>query len=288
MMRRLIWNLRRELWENRWLWVAPASIAAVLFTGFVAYALGSLPAQVAGVAAVLTAHSGNHLREPYEVVSGVMMGIGLLVAVIYCVDALYGERRDRSVLLWKSLPVSDPETVLAKLCIPTIVLPAIVWGLTVVLQLGMLLASTAVLAAHGQSATMVWSSSRVFADAGPLLYHLVALHGIATSPIYAWILLVSAWAPRAPLAWAILPPVAIGVLERVALGTTRFAALVLGPLGGGGATSTAAAPGNGGMMRLMSPTLGQLLVAPGFWAGLAVAGLFVLGAARLRRSAQPA
>lgn len=288
-MNRFVWTIRRELWENRWLWLAPGSIAAVLLVGYIVYALGRLPAQVAGLAAVLTAHSSNHLREPYEVVSGVMMGIGLLVAVIYCVDALYGERRDRSVLLWKCLPVGDLETVLAKLTIPTVVLPAIVWAFTVVLQLLMLLASTAVLAAHGQSASIVWSSSRVFADAVPLLYHLVALHGIATSPIYAWILLVSAWAPRAPLAWAILPPVALGVLEKVALGTTRFAALLLGRLGGGAPPSTTTATaGNGGMMRLMDPTLPGLIVAPGFWIGLAVAALFVAGAVRVRRSAQPA
>lgn len=284
-MNRFIWSLRRELWENPWLWRAPAAIAAVVFVGFVAYALGRLPAQVAELASVLAAHGSNHLREPYELVSGVMMGIGLLLAVIYCVDALYGERRDRSVLLWKSLPVGDLETVLAKLCIPTVVLPAIVWGFTVVLQLAMLLASTAVLAAHGQSASVVWSSSRVFADAVPLLYHLVALHGIATSPIYAWILLVSAWAPRAPLAWAILPPVAIGVLEKVALGTTRFAALLLGRLGGGG-SGASASPANGDLMPLMNPTLLGLIVAPGFWLGLAVAAVFVLGAVRQRRSAQ--
>ena len=284
-MKRFIWSLRRELWENPWLWRAPAGIAAVVFVGFVAYALGRLPAQVEELASVLAAHGSNHVREPYEVVEGVMMGIGLLLAVIYCVDALYGERRDRSVLLWKSLPVSDVETVLAKLCIPTVVLPAIVWGFTVVLQLAMLLASTAVLAAHGQSAAVVWSASRVFSDAGPLLYHLVALHGIATSPIYAWMLLVSAWAPRAPLAWAILPPLAVGVLEKVALGTTRFAGLVVGRLGGGGSASSAAA-GSGGMMRLMDPTLPGLIVAPGLWIGLAVAAVFVLGAVRLRRGAQ--
>ena len=288
-MRRFVWSLKRELWENPWVWRAPAGIAAVVLVGFVAWAPGKLPTQVAALASVLTAHSNNHLREPYEIVSGVMMGIGLLLAVIYCVDALYGERRDRSVLLWKSLPVSDLETVLAKLSIPTVVLPAIVWVTTVALQLAMLLGSTAVLAAHGQGAAVVWSSSRVLADAGPLLYHLVALHGIATSPIYAWILLVSARAPRAPLAWAILPPVAIGVLEKVALGTTRFAGLVVGRLGGGGAASTApAASGSGGMMRLMDPTLAGLIAAPAFWLGLVVAAVFVFGAVRLRRSAQPA
>ena len=285
-MRRFVWSLRRELWENVWLWRAPAIIAAVSVLGFVAYAFNRLPAQLAALM-VVAERTHAFIREPYELVSGIMMGVGLVVAVIYCVDALYGERRDRSVLLWKSLPVSDVETVLAKLCIPTLVLPAIVWALTIAAQLLMLLTGTAIVAAHGGSVAMVWSASRVFPDAGPLLYHLVALHGIATSPVYAWMLLVSAWAPRAPLAWAILPPVAIGVLERVALGTTRFAGLVIGRLGGGGSGASAGAE-KAGMMQLMDPTLPRLILAPGFWIGLAVAAVFVLGAVRLRRSAQPA
>lgn len=291
MIRRFTWALRRELWENRWLWIAPAAIAAVLVLGFVAYAF-RLPGTIAAVARLDAAHI-HDLTEPYALVAGIMMGVGLLVAVVYCVDALYGERRDRSVLLWKSLPVSDLETVLAKLCIPILVLPLLTWALTIAVQLVMLLASSAIFAAHGQGAAQLWAGSRVLPDALPLLYHLVVLHGIATAPIYAWMLLVSAWAPRAPLAWAILPPAAIGIGERVAFGTTRFAQLLISPLGGGSratavpAAAQSATPDGGFMGELMRPAFGQLVVAPAFWIGLAIAALFVLGAVRLRRAAQP-
>ncbi|HWE42876.1 MAG TPA: hypothetical protein VG432_10240 [Gemmatimonadaceae bacterium] len=285
MIRQFYWALRRELWENRWLWLAPAAIAAVLVLGSVGYAL-RLPGTIAAVATLDAAHFHRAVLEPYDLVAGIMMAVGLVAAVIYCVDALYGERRDRSVLLWKSLPVSDVETVLAKLSIPVLVLPVAIWALTVAVQLLVLLASSVILAAHGQGAGPLWSDPRLLPNAFGLLYHLVVLHGIATAPIYAWMLLVSAWAPRAPLAWAILPPAAIGILERVAFGTTRFAELLIAPLGGGG--ESAPAPAGGRLMdTMMRPGAGQLLTAPAFWTGLAVAALFVSGAVRLRRAAQP-
>jgi ABC-2 type transport system permease protein len=119
-----------------------------------------------------------------------------------------------------------------------------------------------------------------------LLGHLVVLHGICAAPIYGWLLLVSAWAPRAPFAWAVLPPVAIGILERVAFGTTYFADLFVSRLGGGanpGATSPVASP----MDAMVRFSLAQTFVAPGFWIGLVTTALLVTATVRLRRSAQP-
>ena len=289
MIRHFMWALRRELWENRWLWLAPSAISVVVLLGFVAYAF-RIPGAIAAASALDTAHFHRAVLEPYDLAAGILMIVGFIVAAVYCVDALYGERRDRSVLLWKSLPVSDLETVLAKLCIPVLVLPLICWALTVALHVLMLLTSTAILAAHGQGSALLWAQARLLPDTIGLLYHLVALHGLAVAPIYAWMLLVSAWAPRAPLAWAILPPAAIGIGERVAFGTTRFVELLAAPLGAGVARgSPVAAPGGGALMdALMQPTLGQLLLLPAFWIGLAIASVFVLGAVRLRRSAQPA
>lgn len=287
MIRQFTWSIRRELWENRWLWLAPLAVAAALMIGFIAYAF-RLPGTIAALRTLDAAHLHRGLVEPYDIVAGVMMGIGLIIAVIYCVDALYAERRDRSVLLWKSLPVSDLETVLAKLAIPILVLPLICWALTVALQLLMLLTSTAILAAHGDSAAAVWTEARLVPNALGLLYHLVALHGVAFAPVYGWLLFVSAWAPRAPLAWAILPPAAIGVIERVAFGTTHFAELLISPMSGRSVAPSSMPAGGGLMAELMMPSPGQLLITPALWIGLAIATLFVLGATRVRRAAQPA
>ncbi|HEX2780741.1 MAG TPA: hypothetical protein VHM30_14665 [Gemmatimonadaceae bacterium] len=284
MIRTLGWALRRELWENRWLYLAPLGIAAVLAAGFVGLAFWH-PGHVTGAASVAGAQGAAAVVEPYALVAGLMMLVGLLVAAIYCVDALYGERRDRSVLLWKSLPVSDLVTVLAKLCIPVVVLPVIVWGCTVALHFVMLVTSVATVAARGESVALFWSRLHLVPDSFRLLYHLVVLHGLFAAPLYGWLLLVSAWAPRAPFAWAILPPLAIVFVERVVFGTMYFAEL-LGSRFGGSNTGPAV-PGRSLMDAMMPPSMWHALVAPGFWVGLLVAALFVAGTVRVRRSAQP-
>ena len=285
MIRHFAWALRRELWENRWLYAAPLCLAAVIVVGFGAYAF-HLPAQMAALATLDAAGQRKAIVDPYGAVAGLMMIAGLLVAVIYSIDALYAERRDRSVLLWKSLPVSDVMTVLAKTCIPVLLLPLTIWAITVAVHLTMLLISSAVLMAGGQGASIVWTQVRLLSNSLSLLYHLVGLHGLFAAPLYGWLLLMSAWAPRAPFIWAILPPVGIAFLERVALGTTRFANLLLSRLSG--TLDTATPPAGGSFMDSMAMLpLSQFLTAPALWAGLAFTALLMAGMVRLRRSAHP-
>ena len=285
MIREFYWALKRELWENRWLWLAPSGVALVLAIGVATYAF-SIPGPMRAISALAELHQRRAVSAPYDVVAGLMMVIGLIVAAIYCVDALYGERRDRSILLWKSLPVSDAVTVLAKLAIPVLVLPVIIWALTIAVQLVLLLLSTAVLSAHGESSALLYTQLHLGTDALWLLYHLVALHGITTVPAYAWLLLVSGWSTRAPFAWAVLPPAAIMLVERVAFGTTRVSRLLVDLLGGG-VSAPPPPPGATLMESMTAVPFTQLIVAPGLWIGLAVAAVFVAGAVRLRRSAQP-
>ena len=76
-----------------------------------------------------------------------------VVGVFYCLDALHGERRDRSILFWKSLPVSDLTTVLSKASIPLVILPLITFAIVIATQLIMLLLSSAAMLISGLSAT---------------------------------------------------------------------------------------------------------------------------------------
>ena len=100
-----------------------------------------------------------------------------VVGMFYCLDALYGERRDRSILFWKSLPVSDLTTVLSKASIPLVVLPLITFAVTVTPQLVMMLWSSLVLLASGLTAA-TWTRFDLFPDGLRLLYHLVAIHAL--------------------------------------------------------------------------------------------------------------
>ena len=97
--------------------------------------------------------------------------------MFYCLDALHGERRDRSILFWKSLPVSDLTTVLSKASIPLVILPLLTFAITVATQLIMLLLSSAVLLASGLSVATLWTQLSLFQMSLMLLYHLVTVHG---------------------------------------------------------------------------------------------------------------
>src|SRR2546425_188736 len=79
------------------------------------------------------------IEQPYNFAALLLMFTTFLIGVFYCLDALYGERRDRSVLFWKSLPVSDLTIVLSKASIPFVVIPLGTWVITAVTQAIMLL-----------------------------------------------------------------------------------------------------------------------------------------------------
>ena len=284
--RPMYWSVRRELWENRSVYLAPLAVAAVFLVGFL-IGLIHLPERMRAALKLSPMQQHEAIEQPYVIVSLMLMFIYLVVAVFYCLDALYGERRDRSVLFWKSLPVSDLTTVLAKASIPILVLPLVTFAVTLAAHFFMLLVSSAVLAGSGMSAAPLWTHVPFFKTAGINLYHLVVFHGIWGAPFYGWLLMVSAWAKRAPFLWATLPPLAIGVVEKLAFNTSHFATMVQYRFAGGPMPTTS----EDGMMMtmgMMAPHhLGEFLTGPGLWIGLAVTAAFLFAAARLRRSSGP-
>ncbi len=283
-VRCLYWSVRRELWENRSIYLAPLAVAAIFLVGFF-IGLIHLPARMRAALALSPMQQHDAIQQPYAIAAIMLMAIYLVVAIIYCLDALYGERRDRSLLFWKSLPVSDTTTVLAKASIPILVLPLVTFAVTVATQFVMLLVSSAVLAGSGMSAAPLWTNVPFFKTAGINLYHLMVFHGIWYAPFYGWLLLVSAWAKRVPLLWAILPPVAIGVVEKLAFNTSHFATMLEYRFMGG---PMSAASDDKMTMDMMAPHhLGHFLTGAGLWIGLAITAGFLFAAVRLRRSRGP-
>ena len=278
--RQFAWSVRREIWENRSLYLAPIAVAGIFLVGFF-ISLVRLPERIRA-AAPDPAQLQEVIEQPYVIVAIVLMAIYLLVAVFYCLDALYGERRDRSLLFWKSMPVSDLTTVLSKASIPILVLPLVTFAVTVATSFVMLLTSSIVLAGAGLSATTPWTRVPFFEMTVTNFLHVVVFHGIWWAPFYGWLLLASAWAKRAPLLWAALPPVAIGALERIAFGTSYFAGLVQYRLVGGMESGPPVDSMTMDMLALRP--LGQFLIGPGMWVGLAITAAFLFVAARLHRS----
>ncbi len=283
--RLLYWSVRRELWENRTIYVAPVAVACVFLFGF-SISILHLVVEMHAAPWLDVMQQRELFGQPYEFAEDLIMAACLLVGLFYSVDALYGERRDRSILFWKSLPVSDLTTVLSKAVIPIVILPLLTFAITVLTQWIMLLVSSAVLMGNGLSVSILWARVGISHRWPMLLFHLLCIHGLWQSPIYAWLLLISGWARRAPILWAALPPLTIGIVEKVAFNTTYFGSLIGNRFTGG--SEGAAILGRG---RPMDPTMhiGPLhfMTSPGLWIGLAITAAFLAVAVRMRRCRGP-
>ena len=270
--RPLYWSVRRELWEYRSIYIVPLAVAGLTLVGFMIATIGrAMSTSLDQRLAVLT--------EPYTFATALVMGTAFIVGIFYCLDALHGERRDRTILFWKSLPVSDLTTLLSKATIPFVVLPVIAFVITVVMQWIMLLLSSVVLMRSGLNSAALWKQLPEFQMT--LLYHLLTVHVLWYAPIYAWTLLVSGWARRAAFLWASLPLLAIGVVEKIAFNTTHFAALIQYRFSGP-ENFDMTEPGRFVMDPMMHLSLGRFLATPGLWSGLVVAVVFLAAAVRLR------
>ncbi|HEY1937469.1 MAG TPA: ABC transporter permease [Candidatus Angelobacter sp.] len=278
------WSVRRELWENRSIYFVPLIAAIVFLAGFVINTI-ILRGRMHGIWPTDPAQQHEMLAAPYELAAVLIMGAAFLVGIFYSLETLYGERRDRSILFWKSLPVSDLTAVLAKVTVPLVILPLLSFAITLITQALMLLLSSLVLLGSGLSVATIWTHSSLFHVSGVLFYHIVTVHGLWYAPIYGWLLFVSAWAPRAPFIWAFLPPFLICGVENLAFKTTYFFSLLMHRLSG---PEVPATTHSSNLMHAMSAlTPAQFFSEPGLWIGLAIFAGFVAAAVRLRRYRGP-
>lgn len=283
--RLLYWSVRRELWENRSIYVAPLIVAVVVLFGFLVSTIG-LPQRRQAVLLLDPAHQRAAIGAPYDIAAMMLILTAFIVGVFYCLDALHSERRDRSILFWKSLPVSDFTTVLSKASVPFVILPVIVFAIIVLVQLLMLLWSSAILLPSGLAGT-TWTRFNLVQQSVILLYSLIVI-ALWHAPIYGWALLISGWARRATFLWVVLPLLAIGVLEKFAFDTSHFASMLKDRLFGAGDTAFAFRPHRGvAIDSLVQLTPGRYLATPGLWIGLAFAAAFVAIAVRQRRYRGP-
>lgn len=292
------WSVRRELWEHRSLLIAPLASAGVLLLAFC-------------FAAYHAAQSPEGMAVPPERLHGMLLGIFSAISVFigwtlaatawfYCLDALHGERRDRSVLFWKSMPVSDTTTVLSKLFVVMAVVPVLAVAITLVTQFLVLLLGSVTALAVGHGAGPLWSSLQPFQQLVVLIYGALAA-SLWYAPISAWLLLVSSWAKRSIFLWSVLPPIIIVVFERVGLRSDHFADLLRYRLVSGLMTAFRMTPGQQPRMvdgevhlgRHLPTNAIELLDPVGFlsnphlWTGLVAAAVFIAGAVWMRRYREP-
>ncbi|QNH16711.1 hypothetical protein HEP74_01845 [Xanthomonas sp. SS] len=211
------WLLKREFWEHRggFLW-APVIAGSVIT---VLYAILALIGTVAG-----RGDSSNGFNidggpeKLYEIIGAVGDGTLLAGVVLACVvlgfvvffyalGSLYDDRRDRSVLFWKSLPLSDVNTVLSKAAWALLLAPIVAIGIGLLIGICLWLVTALTLSVNGVS-----QSSAVFTHSHPLriiggVLSNLPIYVMWSLPTIGWLMFCSAWARTKPFLWAVLIPV---------------------------------------------------------------------------------
>ena len=284
----LLTLVRRELWEHRALWLAPLVVAALL--ALVA-AIGRVHIDM-DEAPDLTSESQRVAL--FSIIQFVLAIPLYLVAVFvgsyYLLDCLYAERKDRSILFWKSLPVSDGLTVCSKLLVALVVVPFGVFALALLAHL----VYTAILGARVSLGSLppilTWNSYEWLRTEAVMF--LVTLFAVLWwAPIAGYLLLVSAWVRRAPILWSTLPFVLGPVLEWVAFGTRYLLGFIdyrvngIWEILGVGHVNIVSKHGLhhpvGSALEVLD--FRHALTAIDLWLGLAVTAALVYAAIRIRR-----
>jgi ABC-2 type transport system permease protein len=228
-MNRYVTLLKREYWEHRggFLWAPVWTAAALLLMTVIGMGVASWHANrtfdgeirigvpLQKLLSEIPPDEMAKLGLGYEAGLGgfwlVMQIVLFFVLFFYLLGALYDDRRDRSILFWKSLPVSDTDTVLSKVAVAAIGAPLLAWAVTVVLHFGFLAVLGLFVLAHGLSPMeLVWGPAEPLALAVKLLA-IVPVNALWAMPAIGWLLLVSAFARSKPFLWAVALPVALGV-----------------------------------------------------------------------------
>jgi ABC-2 type transport system permease protein len=312
------WLIRRELWEHKGAFVyAPLVVAAalvLLLGGGFLYAMATTGAfhlqangqqviTIEGVPPEMYAKAASIAASSYLAITAPLFLVLPVVAFFYCLAALHDDRRDRSILFWKSLPLSDRDTVLSKVIVALLVAPLVVIGVGIVASL--LLLALGLMAAAANNINLfvpVLSDYRLYLSPLYLLAFL-PLYILWALPTVGWLLLVSSWARSKVFLWAVgLPLVALAVLSWFDFVVGRFSGVSLHAKWFG---EEVVARFLGGLMpgiwfgELETETMRQMqggldagmllrlsystLASPAVWAAAIAGCAMIFGAMRLRR-----
>lgn len=278
-----LWSVRRELWEHKSVWLAPLAVAALVIVAFAIGASGHL--EVSGFAKIPAEKKQLLVVMPFSLSAAIVLLTAFVVGAFYSLDALNTERKDRSILFWKSMPVSDRTTVLSKAFIPIAVIPAVALAIALAMQLALLGLAAIVLKAKGIEGGPLYENLPLGGLAATFVYG-VLVHALWYAPLYA-LMLVASVATRRPFLWIVIPVVVVQVLEKVAFNTGFTGDFIkyrlLGAMGEAFKSNAMRDP----VTQLSQLDPGRFFSSPGLWLGLAAAAVFLFICIRLRRSKEP-
>ena len=309
MFSRLWVMLRREVWESpfafKW---TPLIIAGfILLFAILALILGArfdneMIFTKDGIRQFAQMGSENKSLILYGVtisISALYTQVMFLVVVFYLAGSLYDDRRDRSILYWKSLPISDSMTVASKILTAITTAPLVYLAGTIFILLILLLIATGYGALAGVNPfTTFWGPANLPSTALLLLFGGL-VQGLWLLPIYAWIMFCSSWAPRLPILIAVVVPVLIGIFQQFwsffsdfRFSTENLMLTIIQRIGMGivpanieweEITSDTMRPGEDMFMSFGS--VWESLISLEMWVGIAIAAVFIAGSVWFRKRA---
>ena len=291
--------IKRELWEHRSIFITPAAIGGVIalavLTGQMSISAygGEIDIAITSASNTDPAHRRAVLMAAFGAMTSVFaVGAGI-VMIFYSLDALYSERKDKSILFWRSLPVTDAETVISKLITATLVIPAAALAGTFATHLlFMIISSVWIMFEGGNAGHLIWSAAPVWDVWGAAILTALAVT-IWMSPFIGWFFFVSAYTRRMPLLMAVMPLIVLPLVEIAVLPTSILAKTIWSrftdmPLAGMNIRDvlndhnfTELREENVSMLAALD--MGRFFSSPSVWAGIIVCGLLVTAAIYVRR-----
>ena len=292
--------IKRELWEHRAVYVTPAAIAVIVTLGVLAMLMlasgfaKELDLALFGAQNIAgDAERRAALTAFFVGTSWIFLVALMFLTVFYSLDSLYAERKDKSILFWRSMPTTDAETVISKLLTAAIVIPAVTAaGIWITHLVNLIVISIWVSMKGGDAGMLIWGSVSIFDNWFAALIIVVA-SGMWMSPFIAWFLFVSTWAKRMPIMWAFLPPIVLGLLEWIVF-RTKYFLTTIGERGDMTPLFHSLSlerffeeeqwrDGVENISLLEHIDLVSFISAPGFWSGLLVCALLTTAAIYVRR-----
>lgn len=307
-MKNMMTLLRRELWESpiafKW---TPAGIGALLLLVIVLSLLfareidgnSGFSMEIVRWAAESDPETRrDFLSAGFLGLAGIFHMIMFVVIVFYLAHSLYDDRKDRSILFWKSLPVSDTQTVLSKLATACLIIPLCYFIAVAATWLGVLIIAAVYGVAGGVNPlTALWLPA-INPGTWMLQLSTYLVMALWLLPIYGWLMFCSAWAPRLPILMAIGIPLLLGLFQNFYswISAFRFPEFnvwtqFFGRMGdglSGMATSELnfTRPSEFSADAILNfGILGRKLSSPDLWIGVVVGALFIVGAIYFRKRA---
>jgi len=174
--------IKRELWEHRAIYVMPLVIALLVslasVTGQVAVSGFDHAVDIGILGATNLGENGRSAAITVLMISlsSTFVFAMWILTIFYSLDALYAERKDRSILFWRSIPSTDFETVLSKLLTALVIIPLVTFAVIAATHVVVLLITSIWLGARGANTWhLIWTAAPFIDNWTATLVMLLAL-----------------------------------------------------------------------------------------------------------------